>query len=631
MKQFFSKKWTCKPWQTGLVLVLASLLIWFLMAFLSPDFDTTRFYLRQSFARPTLLLLNFLPILVLNLVLFFLTKRAVFSVLLGGAIVLLLGYVNLVKLMFRMEPFVPADFRLVREMFHVITGYSLEYILFAVGFVLLVACLCVVAWRKWEPARLKWPGRLVPLVCLLLGSLLAFRGVYAVPDMPGRFSYPYGGKDMEYIGRGFVFSFIHDISNLAIRTPDGYDRAVMHEKNQAAAPIDPNSVARPHVIMIMSEAFSDISEQGPFDFTGFRDPLERYKEIIAEAVVAGHIAVDVSGGGTAWSEFAGLTGISPMLLSGTNSPYDYIRAGVPSLVRQFAALDYFTQGLHPWHGWFYNRRNVWPHLGFDEVEFLEDTWDRAIHSKGAYISEEATFDVMLDRLAHHFEHRPDTPLFQFTTTVQNHGGYIRTYDADILQPAIFNTDMDLTEDEIDILTNYFIGVIDSDKQLGRLIDFVSPLDAPVVVVYFSDHKPFLHNNNALFDTMDIARRGGTNQDLMSFFELPYFIWANPAALEQTDMLENLSQATIDPAAHNYSLHFLPSMLMELLGFEAASPFFQFMTELRPVLPVMNRYFYREAGGELVSSRDDLAPDTLALLQKFQHWSYYLLFDDLRYR
>ncbi|MCL2841873.1 MAG: LTA synthase family protein [Oscillospiraceae bacterium] len=630
MKRFFSKKWTCKPWQAGLVLVLSSLLIWLLLAFLSPNFDVTRFYLRQSFVRPTLLLLNVLPILVLNLVLFFITKRAVFSVLLGGSIALLMGYVNLVKLMFRMEPFVPADFRLVREMLHVITGYSLEYIFFAVGFVLLVAFLCVIAWKKWEPARLRWLGQVIPLVVLLLGSLLAFRGVYAVPDMPGRFSYPYGGKDMEYIGRGFVFSFIHDISNLAVRTPEGYDRAVMHEKNQAE-PIAPDTVVRPHVIMIMSEAFSDISEQGPFDFTGFRDPLERYKQIVDEAVVAGHMTVDVSGGGTAWSEFAGLTGISPMLLSGTNSPYDYIRAGVPSLVRQFAALDYFTQGLHPWHGWFYNRRNAWRHLGFDEFEFLEDTWDRAIHSKGPYISEEAAFDVMLERLAYHLEHRPDTPLFQFTTTVQNHGGYIRTYDPDMLQPAIFHTDLDLTEEEIDILTNYFTGVIDSDIQLGRLIDFVSPLDAPVVVMYFSDHMPFLHNNNVLFNTMDIARRGGTAQNLMSFFELPYFIWANSAALEQTDILQNLEHAAIDPVANNYSLHFLPSMLMELLGFETASPFFRFMIKLRPVLPVMNRYFYREADGELVSDRAELASETLELLQEFQHWGYYLLFDDLRYR
>jgi len=153
----------------------------------------------------------------------------------------------------------------------------------------------------------------------------------------------------------------------------------------------------------------------------------------------------------------------------------------------------------------------------------------------------------------------------------------------------------------------------------------------VVVVYFSDHMPFLHNNNVLFETMDIARRGGTYQDLMSFFELPYFIWANPAAREQTNMLEHLAYSTIDPATSNYSLHFLPSMLMELLGFEAASPFCQFMIELRPVLPVMNRYFYREADGELVSSREELTPETLEKLQTFQHWGYYLLFDDLRYR
>ena len=55
----------------------------------------------------------------------------------------------------------------------------------------------------------------------------------------------------------------------------------------------------------------------------------------------------------------------------------------------------------------------------------------------------------------------------------------------------FQTDLDLTENQKNLLTNYFRGVIDADEELGDFIDSLRKTEEPVVVVYWGDHYPSL--------------------------------------------------------------------------------------------------------------------------------------------
>ena len=60
----------------------------------------------------------------------------------------------------------------------------------------------------------------------------------------------------------------------------------------------------PNIIMVMSEAFSDVSNSDFLSFDGFDDPLEFYNDFISrDDVVSGHIVVPNFGGGTSDTEF----------------------------------------------------------------------------------------------------------------------------------------------------------------------------------------------------------------------------------------------------------------------------------------------------------------------------------------
>ena len=49
-----------------------------------------------------------------------------------------------------------------------------------------------------------------------------------------------------------------------------------------------------------------------------------------------------------------------------------LRTNCWSYARYFASQGYHTEGSHPSHDWFYNRKNVNEYLGFDDYYFLEN-------------------------------------------------------------------------------------------------------------------------------------------------------------------------------------------------------------------------------------------------------------------
>ena len=618
MKAFFQKKWTLTPLQSLLLILAASLVLWFLIGLSTPQVYDPHFYFRASFQNPLLILLNLLPLLFVMLTLFLATKHAPLAIVCTTCFFLILSFVNRLKLELRQDPFVPGDFRLVREMLGVIRSYGLRNILVVAGLVGLAVLLSVFVFLKWSRVHLRLAPQLISLLVLLSSGGLLFQTVYSNTDLYNSFPYEYGGKFAEYAGKGFVYSFIHDVSQLSISPPPGYDAAAMSALENVDAPPLPDDIVRPHIILIQAEAFSDISDRADFDFTGFRHPLYYYHQIAADALISGHITVDAIGGGTAWTEFSILTGLTPTDLTFGVPPYDFVRTDADSLARQLEGLGYHTAMLHPGHPWFYNRQNVFAYFGFDEVLF-EQAFCYTAEVRGHYISEAAAFDLMIANIEHHLE-TSDQPLFQFLITIQNHSPYSRKFYPDGPHPQNFHTDLNLTEDERDIMANYFTGMIDADIQLMRLVAFMQASHEPFVLVYYSDHMPSL--SPTLFPTLGLGRRGADIEELMNLYTVPYLIWANDTAREQTDILAHLADANLDSAMPYSALH-LPPMLMELLGFSSRCPFYQFLISMRPHIPVINWYGYRDHTGTFVTILSDEAAEMAVL---YRQWVHYRIFD-----
>src|SRR5690606_17018243 len=93
-----------------------------------------------------------------------------------------------------------------------------------------------------------------------------------------------------------------------------------------------------------------------------------------------------------------------------------VRGPLPSLATFFRHKGYSSVAIHPFEGWFWNRSNVYQHLGFDR--FLSQENLPALEKRGMFASDTALTNEII-RVAE----ESDKPLFMFAVTLQGHGPY----------------------------------------------------------------------------------------------------------------------------------------------------------------------------------------------------------------
>lgn len=372
--------------------------------------------------------------------------------------------------------------------------------------------------------------------------------------------------------------------------------------------------------MIMGEAFSDLSENENLDFSNYTDPLETFKEMgDSENGIRGKIVVANYGGGTSNTEYDVLTGLATRYLNSTLPSYNFIRKNTDSLPSRLAQIGYDTVAIHPGYEWFYNRQNVYPYLGFETTYFLEDSFDLSTQGIGGYINETATMDKIIETLDTHIK-ESDAPLFSFTVTIQNHGPYENRFGA---QAQNFDTDIDLTETESDLLTQYFKGITDADQQLARLKEYAQASDEPIVIVYFGDHLPGFSNGMDFFDLLDYPiDANGTLEERLRLYETPYLIWQNDSAKEDFSIVDNATMADL-PENDVINSYYLSPLLTELLNLEGLSPLFDYSNSLRRSLPVSNRNLHVDINGNYYAA---LPVEYEAAIHTITSWQYFTLFE-----
>jgi len=597
-------------WADIIILILAAAAIWWRMASL-----THPVYVEASFEYPLLLLLNTLPILLILAALYLASGRSILSSVITAGFFLTLGEIHYTKALERGEPFMPTDIRLAREALAVAGQY--RSIITMLGLVIIVVLLIALAIRLFLSAKLRPAVRIVgPIISLAILVTLTFT-LYADEELHDSFPGVFGNRLGDYDHRGFVYSFMHDITALSIQPPPDIDVAKFQALEAAAEEIPADLPSRPHVVMIMSEAFSDLTDLPYFDFTNHRNPLEHFHQIRDGSMIAGDLVVDVIGGGTIFTEFAALTGISPTMFSRSIQPYELVRDNTDSIVWHFSRLGYDTLAVHPFHGWFYNRHNAFERLGFDRFLYGNAEYHfEGAELRGGWVSEEAVIDALIEIID---ERRSlDTPLFLFCTTVQNHGGYIGKYSDQRLH--LFDTDLDLSEEELLILDNFIYGLFDVDRELARLVARLEADPEPYVLVYFSDHQPSLHQET--HRQIGWGEFGGAPLQALLSFTVPFFIWQNEAARSEMDLAARAESLGLSGDDVEVSAFYLGPMLMQMLEFDQWSPFLAHVNNLREQLPVARPWVYREAGG---LHQPTLPEHLREMFDFYRGWSYYRVF------
>ncbi len=539
-----------------------------------------------------------LPIIVLNLAFFYLlyaaaaflfgSVRVGFSV--ATLVPMIFGLANYFVVSFRSSPIVPWDFLSIGTAVTVADNYTFT-VTWKTGFVLMTFLWLILVASKsrvrFQKLRYRLAGCGVSI--LLLCGYIAGIQTSSVQSFFGMDTTLFT-MNVLYRNNGIAAAFLGNLRYLNIEEPDGYSVEKAEEiasefetdKTETAAA---DVTEYPNIIVIMDEAFSDLSVWGEFETS--EEVIPYFKSLQQEAV-GGELYVSVKGGNTANTEFEFLTGNTMAFLPTGSIPYQqYIKEDMPSLASYLKTLGYKTTAIHPYYASGWDRDVVYEKFGFDQFLSIE-AFDNPHRMRG-YVSDRAAFDKIIEQ----YQIKGDgNRTFIFEVTMQNHGGYSKAspdFESYLTLP-------DETSKTTSVLATekYLTLMNETDRALQDLILYFEEQEEPVIVLMFGDHQPSDYITNVIQricgvqseDTIDFVQQG---------YRVPFMIWSN----------YGLEHEYYDGISVNY----LAGILLEnanvpLTGYQ------EFLQQLMETLPVISGTAYRDAEGTFYSLSDDTYADAM---------------------
>lgn len=454
-------------------------------------------------------------------ILYFVTGRAKWALRAVFIVAMVFGLINHYVMLFRSTPFVPWDIFSIGTATSVASNYDFAptagVVVVTVIFIALIMLMHFVDFRiKW-----KFNFRLIPTVLGILALCLFVNALQDEDFQTDNYLYPFLFTPA-YMTKvnGMAVTFAMDLKFVAVDKPDGYSRQKAKELLDSYAGTDDNTAIAdksdyPNIIVVMDEAFSDLSVLGDFDTNTDYMPFVHSLEKGNENTITGYLNTSVCGGNTADTEFEFLTGNTMAFLPVGSIPYQqYIKSTTPSLASYLKSIGYATYAQHPYYGSGWNRDMVYPLLGFDNLSFMQDYSSQRFVRK--YISDETSFDRIIET----YENKPDgQPAFIFNVTMQNHGGYTDTY---------YGFDNTVTADKLNnsALDQYLSLIKLTDEDLKNLIEYFSNVDEKTIVVFFGDHQPNDTVASSVLAANGMDYNNLSNEELKLRYQVPYVIWAN---------------------------------------------------------------------------------------------------------
>jgi len=570
---------------------------------------------------PLVFVLNTLPLLIIMLFFYFLTSRLWASYFISGIFFLLINYVNRFKIKLRHEPFVPADILLGNESTKVlkISELQLNRSFYVPIVVFLLISLFLFLFVKSK--KLKWPVKVIGPVLSVVLSLVLYNTVYSNVKLYDSFKI-YGNKYSlvdTVQSKGFIYSFIVKAHAFEITEPEGYSKKYAEdilEKYKSSDTSNTSVKKRPHVFAIMSEAFWNIDVVPGLKFTQNNDPLTNFNSIVKESY-SGNIITTVFGGGTADTEFSFLTGHSLAISDAISNPYVlYIRKNVMALPRIMEKENYTTTAFHPGYPWFYNRYSVYDYFGFNRRFFVDEMPDPEANGSG-YVYDKNAVNFILNDFKKYLSKNSDSPYFNFTVTIQNHGPYAMENAG---YPQVLSKESSIDEEYYYMVNNYVNGLKQCDEALGLLVKEFKEMNEPIVLLYFSDHLPYLGQNFAGFNAMhyDVGTSGSV-EAYINTYKVPYFIWSNDAAKK---LLKEQGRPVPVGKAPTISSNYLSLELMDYIGIKG-NEYTDYLRDIRSKLPVLTKRCYQRADGNIVEKISDEENKIISDYRILQH---YMMFD-----
>lgn len=571
-------------------------------------------------AQPLLILLNAMPVGLFLLLFTCLLRNVFFGAALTNLLICGFSIANRVKIEVRDEPVFPRDLALLKEVGVIVTDYDIHYpwaviAMVAAATLALVILGIFVGSKPFPVQKLQnWAGRLLGAAASALILVALTFTVYASNDLYNSFRV----SNAYYVPSvfnelGFPYCFFHQFTTYPVDKPQDFnkDQAELWEKE--APPAIPGWEAQPiSVIMIMNEAFSDITDHEAFAYDETNDPLPNLQAMRNDPhAVTGHIVVPNFAAGTANTEFDVMTGIQTNALSETtSSAMRVVNRNLDSLFRVYGNNGYQTSYFHPGDNWFYNRENVLAWMGAEKTMFTNQM--EGLAYKGRWVTDASLTNLITEE----FESAvaAGKPLFHYMTTIQNHMSYTPDKYGEGYEYPEVPLNVTVSDNVQSILNVYVEGARDADAMLGDLRNYFSAQDEPVVLVFFGDHLPYLGDNQSGYKELGMTEELFWNE--LGSYETPFVIWANDSAYEMLDLSAAELPETI-------SASFLGAAVTELTGHDSTSSWFTFLNDLRREYSVVNGLTLCHPDGAVLN-RDFMDHDSWENIRKWRQWSYYKL-------
>ena len=453
--------------------------------------------------------------------------------------------------------------------------------------------------------------RRIPLR-LVYGILLIPAFLAAIPGLRGIKIETWHNEGAVY--NGFLANYSAQIlDEVRDKTPENYSPEAITElenkyiKKSAAdsgntgAGKAGDSCRKPNIIVIMDESFADLHVLGEKFNT--KEEITPFYNGLSENVIKGYALSSVFGGGTANSEYEFLTGNTMGYLSEGATVYQlYLNDYSFSMASHLENCGYRCIATHPFSRKGWSRTKAWPYLGFESITFMEEYPQKDLVRD--YISDREAFEYIAGLCD---KKEDDRPLFIFSVTMQNHGGYDYTGNGRTPIAELENYDHDYPDAE------QYLGLIhETDTALQWLIEYFKESDEDTVLCFFGDHLPNL-NQSFYTETHDGIFETLAEQELQQ--TVPFFVWAN------YDIEEKEVPLT--------SLNYLSNYVYEAAGMEMP-PYNQFLLDTEKIIPAVNaKGYYSISCGDFLSFdevSEKASDEEKQALSRYEILEYNSLFD-----
>ncbi|MDF2942573.1 MAG: Arylsulfatase [Herbinix sp.] len=518
-------------------------------------------------------------IVLLTLSISMLFSRRRFMLFLFSAIWIGLGVVNYTILCHRLTPLTSMDFYIIKAVIIAIPVYLNPFqIIFISVIVVIIIVTLILLYRRLKKNQILIKLPLL-LICILLALMLTLS---TTASKVNALSNKFGNLPDAFSDYGFAYCFVNSVFDRGISKPKAYSKKQIEvvlnkielneihitdafnnvELSKSEEPYgivmnDMNSKIssefKPNIIMVQLESFFDVNHLLDYSFS--ENPIPNFTQL-KEKYTSGFLTVPSYGAGTVNTEFEILTGMKTDYFGSGELPYRTILRSTTceSICYDLTELGYHNYVIHNNTGTFYDRKDVFPKLGFDNFSSIEYMNNLEYNPTGWANDSLLTNEILKALKA------GDTRDFIYTITVQAHGKYpVEMIEANqkikvVVDPykrIRLNTEMGAgtskynsrnvhMDDSYKNQFEYYVNQLaETDKFIGELTRELSGYKEPTVIVLYGDHLPPLS-----FEAKDLVNNNK--------FQTEYVLWSNfPMHKEKHDL-------------YAYQLN---AYLMERLGYE----------------------------------------------------------------